>query len=86
MGDPVSYAWHPPSTVGRRAALRSQGHRGPSGLTGADSHQANKTIVHGVCHVCGRRTFLFLPARMCERDVKAFNEMVLAALEEMEDA
>lgn len=79
----MSHAWHPPAVLGRRAAPRSQGQRGPSGYD--DPSTTRKDIKHGVCAVCGRRKFLFLPARMCERCVAAFNEMVTAALEAMED-
>lgn len=33
-------------------------------------------IKHGVCHVCGRRRFLWLPAKFCDRCIRRITAVV----------
>lgn len=61
-------------------------HIGPTAPAGPTiSDQPSTVNAHGVCRACSKRTFLWLPGRICTRCVdKAMALSMLAELERME--
>lgn len=40
---------------------------------------------HGICHLCSKRTFLWLPGRICGKCLQKIQDQMIKALAEYEE-